>query len=90
MGFIAPDDGGENMYIHCKQLVDTEWLQQGSTVSYDTEALRQVHAVMEPDLSRTSRHLKDMSASQEQLTNAHVETFELPQPQIVGEKRGRP
>ena len=28
------------MFIHCKQLVDTEGLQQGSTVSYDTEYVR--------------------------------------------------
>ena len=45
--FITPDDGGEDMYIHCKQLVDTEGLQQGETATCDTEYIkvqgRQLH-----------------------------------------------
>ena len=36
-GFITPGDGGEDVYIHCKQLIDTKVLQQGDTVAYDTE-----------------------------------------------------
>jgi len=40
------------------------------------EALRQVHAVMERDLSRTSRHLKDVSVSQEELQKARAADVE--------------
>ena len=36
-GFFAPDDGGDDVFIHCKQLVDTEVLEQGDTVSFDKE-----------------------------------------------------
>ena len=36
-GFITPDDGGTDVFIHSKQLVDTDGLQRGNTVSYDTE-----------------------------------------------------
>ena len=36
-GFITPTDGGEDVYIHWKQLVGTKVLRQGDTVSYDTE-----------------------------------------------------
>ena len=33
---ITPQDGSDDVFIHCKQLVDTEGLQQGDTVTYDT------------------------------------------------------
>ena len=36
-GFILPDDGDEKLFIHCRQLVDTETLQQGDVVSFDKE-----------------------------------------------------
>ena len=36
-GFITPDDGGTDVFIHSKQLVDIDGLQRGNTVSYDTE-----------------------------------------------------
>ena len=36
-GFITPTDGGEDVYIHWKQLVGTKGLRQGDTVSYNTE-----------------------------------------------------
>ena len=36
-GFITPEDGRENVYIHWKQLIGTKVLKQGDTVSFDTE-----------------------------------------------------
>ena len=37
-------DGSDDMFIHCKQLVDTEGLQQGITVSHDTKYFRKYRA----------------------------------------------
>ena len=36
-GFISPDDGGDDVFIHVKDLVDTEALNQGDEVTFDTE-----------------------------------------------------
>ena len=36
-GFITPDDGGDDVFIHWKELAVAEWLQQGDTVSCDTQ-----------------------------------------------------
>ena len=35
--FFFPEDGGDDVFIHCKQLVDAEVLEQGDTVSFDRE-----------------------------------------------------
>ena len=35
-GCITLVDGGDDVFIHCQQLVHIEGLQQGETVSYDT------------------------------------------------------
>ena len=35
-GFITPEIESDNVFIHCKQSDDTERLQEGETVSYDT------------------------------------------------------
>ena len=35
--FHHPNDGSDDVSIHCKQLSETEELQEGDTVSYDTE-----------------------------------------------------
>ena len=37
---ITPDDGCEEIFIHCQQLVGTEELQQGDNVSHDTTTAR--------------------------------------------------
>merc|ERR1712129_628738 len=36
-GFISPDDGGDDVFIHVKDLMDTEGLSQGDEVTFDTE-----------------------------------------------------
>ena len=36
-GFVKHDDGGDDVFVHWKQQFETEELQQGDRVSYDTE-----------------------------------------------------
>jgi len=36
-GFLAPDDGGEDVFVHRNSLVDVECLEQGDKVSFQTE-----------------------------------------------------
>lgn len=36
-GFIVPDDGGDDVFIHVKDLVNAEGLEQGDQVTFDTE-----------------------------------------------------
>mmetsp|Transcript_82770 Transcript_82770/g.250947 ORF Transcript_82770/g.250947 Transcript_82770/m.250947 type:complete len:226 (-) Transcript_82770:223-900(-) len=36
-GFIAPDDGGDDVFIHVKDLVNGDGLSQGDLVTFDTE-----------------------------------------------------
>ena len=36
-GFITPDDGGEDVFIHIKQCNGAESLSEGDKVSYDNE-----------------------------------------------------
>ena len=36
-GFITPEDGGDDVFIHRTQLADAEALEQGETVSFDKE-----------------------------------------------------
>ena len=36
-GFLAPDDGGEDVFVHRSALVDAEALEQGDQVTFDSE-----------------------------------------------------
>ncbi len=36
-GFIAPDDGGEDLFVHISALGGEEWLEQGEAVTYEAE-----------------------------------------------------
>ena len=36
-GFITPDDGGEDVFIHTKQCNGAEHFREGDAVSYDNE-----------------------------------------------------
>jgi len=36
-GFISPDDGGDDVFIHVKELVNAEGLSQGDLVTFDSE-----------------------------------------------------
>merc|ERR1712203_562192 len=36
-GFITPDDGGDDVFIHVKELVNCEALSQGDLVTFDVK-----------------------------------------------------
>merc|ERR1712110_1220739 len=36
-GFITPDDGGDDVFIHVKELVNCEALSQGEVVTFDVK-----------------------------------------------------
>jgi len=36
-GFITPDDGGDDVFVHASTLTDTDGLSEGDTVTFETE-----------------------------------------------------
>ena len=50
---------GEDVPVHSKLLVDTEELQQGNTVSYDTEYIRKHSTATEHHMAQAASELLD-------------------------------